>query len=109
MVLLWARQNKLSTLHSILYAQDVVTTHIQLTIFFPLKVWEKKNHTPSANIYTLWREIFAGQNFCRTKFSWIGHWQRFREKNFKATPTLGVSNHTHITRESAVMASEFSI
>ena len=27
----------------------------------------------------------------------------------KAMPTLGVANHTHTTRESAVMASEFSV
>ena len=55
------------------------------------------------------------RNFRGTKVSLIGRWQRFSQKNFsqfddrKATPTLGVANHTHITRESAVMASEFSV
>ena len=45
----------------------------------------------------------------------IGCWPRFREEflrfdDSKATPILGVCyNHTHITRESAVMASECSL
>ena len=61
------------------------------------------------NIYRMAR------NFRGTKVSLIGCWQRFSQKNFsrfddrKATPTLGVANHTHTTRESAVMASEFSV
>ena len=51
------------------------------------------------------------RNFRRTKFSRIGCWQRFHGSTIaKPRPYWVYANHTHmITRESAVMASEFSM
>ena len=50
------------------------------------------------------------RSFRGTKSLWIGHWQRFREKVFTVRRSHWVyANHTYITHESAVMASEFSV
>ena len=60
-------------------------------------------------VHTIWREIFAGQNFRGLA---VG---KDFAKNFPGL-TITIlhsywvySNHTHITRESAVMASKFSV
>ena len=59
--------------------------------------------------HTVWREIFAGQNF-RGLAAGKDFAKNFRGSTIaKLRPHWVYANHTHITRESAVMASEFSV